>query len=123
MGHRKESEFGKGYAYCLGLFLAHAERDSEQLQKPSDGGKYYAPCVWFYGASDHLFDLQIPKQLPKKRRDEIKAWHKKCMDFRWCDDGLKCTKKDVYEALDYAKQLLLEWDEYCNVPCAKGNWE
>ena len=27
------SEFGKGLAYCLGLFLAHAERYSSDLKK------------------------------------------------------------------------------------------
>lgn len=60
------SEFGKGLAYCLGLFLAHADRlrSEKQTYKHSDhesiakelGATYSMIEVerWFSGAAEHL---------------------------------------------------------------------
>src|SRR5690348_8276229 len=62
-----ESEFGKGLTYCLGLFLAHAERWS----KDSGAGRVMGtdrPGSWFNSASDHLYELQIPEVLPESLR-------------------------------------------------------
>jgi len=116
----KNSEFGTGYAYCLGLFLAHAERD--QGGRKDDSGRYGAGTMWFYSAGDHLIDLKIPRTLPKKKREEIKAWHAKCTGYRFLEDGQTCTMKDVSEAVEYAKQLLLEWDQHNKVTCRKADW-
>lgn len=55
----ERSEFGKGYAYCLGLFLAHAERaGQDQKTYKSIGAEDRWPSMWFNAAADHLYDLQ-----------------------------------------------------------------
>jgi len=41
------SEFGRGFAYCLGLFLAHAEKDYGMVA-------HYD--LWFCAATDHLWE-------------------------------------------------------------------
>ncbi len=54
----KESEFGKGLCYCLGLFLAHKGRitsDVKTYKSIGDGNRAYS--MWFYGATDHLYEF------------------------------------------------------------------
>ena len=60
------SEFGKGLCYCIGLFLAHAERE---VKTERDAG------LWFNAASDHLIELQV-EDAPKSVRNRLKefAW-------------------------------------------------
>ena len=72
----EESEFGKGYAYCLGLFLAHEwkmfsdkSKAKEWAEKHPGDIQVYEASSWFNGAADHLFELEIPAALP----DEEKA--------------------------------------------------
>lgn len=110
------SDFGRGYAYCLGLFLAHAER-----RFPAFGGNEHS--LWFNGAADHLYDLEIPKILPKKKKKEIEKWRDRCLVLRLCMNGEKCTEKDIFIALEKAKKFLREWDKACDIPSEKGEWE
>lgn len=56
-----ESEFGKGFIYNLILFAAHFERAFNRGIKPLDM-KYYQYGLWFNGASDHLYELEIPEK-------------------------------------------------------------
>lgn len=112
------SEFGKGYAYCLGLFLAHAER-----MKAYKGNSSMGPDMWFYGAADHLFELEIPAALTEKKRAAIEAWKSSCLNCRLSLSGEPATWNDVEKALQYAKDLLLEWDAICGIPCEKGDYE
>ena len=101
-----KSEFGKGFTYCIGLFLSHAERKEE--------GDY---CLWFNGAADHLFELEIPDNFALK--EECEEWKSKCLHRRL----EKYTKKDLVWALKQAKKFLLEWDKQNNISCEKGEWE
>ena len=101
-----ESEFGKGFTYCIGLFLAHAER--KELE-----GHY----LWFNGAADHLFELEIPDNFILKL--ECAVWKKMCLRWRLAE----YSKKDLVWALEQAKLFLLVWDKQNNIPCEKGSWE
>ena len=79
---KNKSEFGRGLCYCLALFLCHSEREywatediNKNVKKIIDRAD-----MWFNGASDHLYDLQIPEDLPlslKKRLAKLcgKAIH------------------------------------------------
>ena len=51
-----KSEFGKGFVYNLILFASHFEREIFKVQNKKDFR------IWFNGASDHLYELEIPKQ-------------------------------------------------------------
>jgi len=103
-----DSEFGKGFTYCIGLFLAHAERDKE-----ADGSQ-----LWFYGATDHIFELVIPDNFVLKA--ECESWRDECRSFRY---NRKYTKDDVFNAVSKAKNFLLAWDKQCGIPAEKGEWE
>ena len=115
-----ESEFGKGYAYCLGLFLAHEWKmfQDKEMEKKFPG-RYCMASMWFNGAADHLFELEIPAALSEEKQKEIAEFKQKCLDWRLED----CTWEDAKWALDTAKALLLEWDRFCNIPAEKGGWQ
>jgi hypothetical protein len=100
------SGFGKGFTYCIGLFLTHAERKEME-------GHY----LWFNGAADHLFELEIPENFIL--RDECGDWRDKCINWRL----EKYTEKDKTWAIKQAKRFLLEWDKQNNIPCKEGEWE
>ena len=99
------SEFGKGLTYCIGLFLAHAERSDEICS------------LWFNGAADHLYELEIPDNFILKK--ECLEWQEKCLRWRL----KKYTEKDKIWALKQAIKFLLAWDKQNNIPCEKGDYE
>ena len=101
---KAESDFGKGFTYCIGLFLAHAERKEYEM-------------LWFNGAADHLCELEIPENFVLK--EECKAWQDKCLNWRLED----YTEKDKVWAIEQAKEFLREWDKQNNIPVEKGEWE
>lgn len=115
---KDNSSFGKGYSYCLGLFLAHAERmqqykQTEKIFKTTDG-----PTIWFNSAADHLIELEIPVTLSKKKQLEIEKFRNKCLDNK----TEVCSWKDVTEAIDKAKILLLEWDKHNKIKSIQADW-
>lgn len=95
------SEFGKGYAYCLGLFLAHAERED-----------YSVSHLWFNGAADHLYEF-------KARTKEEINFKDKCLTWRI----EKYTQEDKEWAIDKAKKLLLNYDKKNGYEAIEGTWE
>ncbi|MCK9326396.1 MAG: hypothetical protein M0P69_12965 [Bacteroidales bacterium] len=100
------TEFGKGFTYCIGLFLAHAERE--------DTGS----CgLWFNAAADHLYELEIPKKFKFKK--ECEEWQNKCLDLRLN----KANKKQKTWAIDMAKTFLLAWDRQCGIDCCEAEWK
>lgn len=118
------SEYGTGYAYCLGLFIAHEKGVDEWIAakaKTGDENNLY-PGMWFNGAADHLYELRIPTILPDDRRAEIESWRDQMIANRM-DFGNKVSFGDVFKAIEYAKALLLEWDKVCGVECEKGEYE
>ena|ERR1700760_378119 len=100
------SDFGKGYAYCLGLFLAHAE-------KISFGG------TWFNGAADHLYDMIIPPNYSETEEEEIEIFKQTCIKWRLEE----YTESDKKWAIQKAKDLLRAYDDKNGVVTEKGKWE
>ena len=117
------SEFGRGYAYCLGLFIAHEFRAAEYKQTAEKVHDVNMPSLWFNGAADHLFDLEIPEKLPPEKQKWIAEFKDRCLRFRLCMGDETCTWDDVYKALDEAKDLLREWDEFNGISTQKGKWQ
>ena len=104
----EQSEFGQGFTYCIGLFLMHAER--KDIEGVMMG-------LWFNGAADHLYQLEIPENFVLK--DECKEWQHKCLKWRLEE----YTKEDRDWAIEQAKKFLLAWDKQNKIPCEKGQWE
>ena len=107
-------EFGKGFAYCLGLFLCHSERDCSCYDKLED----YS--LWFSGAGDHLIDLCTDELiLGESIASQAKSLKNFVNGFRYLgsDDQPNATREDMENAIRMAKNLLLDWDQKCSVPC------
>lgn len=120
----EESEFGRGYSYCLGLFLAHAERLESTLdtykkmrQEPNTPEGLFADesavSIWFNGAGDHLFEFEA------KTEREIKFKHK-ILGWRLIS---RPTLRDAYWAIKEAKALLLEFDLKHGIAAMKAEYE
>jgi len=136
MGRRKESEFGKGCTYCLGLFLCHADAFGEQIEsyKRSFAGNAigkdiieHQPYIWFNGASDHLYELEVPDSFPPALKKRLERFREKVLDYGH-GKGLMCqiklTKDDVYKMVKEAKDLLRLIDkQVLKVETVKGDWE
>lgn len=104
------SEFGKGFTYCLGLFLAHAERFKDD------------PDLWFHAAADHLMQFDA-ENAPASLRGRCIGFRSKCCNFRFSIDGEDPTKEDVFWAVQEAKDILREYDLLNGFDAIKGEWE
>lgn len=108
---KKESEFGKGLTYCLGLFLAHAEREI-----------YHEDYnMWFNGASDHLYEIDADGY-PDKIQVKVDSLKSLALTF---GHGITDTasKSDFNACIQDAKDLLLLIDKYHGVKTIKATWE
>ena len=116
-----DSEFGKGLTYCIGLFLAHEAMHRAGL-KLKDG---WDANLWFNGASDHLYELQIPESYPDELKGRLLSFKERVLDHGH-GSGLmerNVTPKDIAWALEEAKALLREIDGISGVDTMKGSGE
>jgi len=118
-----KSEFGAGLSYCLGLFLAHAERYKSHIEmdfRKKHGWDTEVAWMWFNGASDHLFDLIIPASLPKSLKRRLKRFQSYCLTRR---DGLThVPMTDIDYAVAEAKHLLLVIDKAYKIKAKQGDY-
>ena len=131
---KEESEFGTGLVYCLGLFLAHAERDvglpkeyQEEMDKRMKSiGKEenysYSTEMWFNASSDHLYELQIPENFPEDLKKRLQSLKSKAIHW---GHGFHsdCKKEDKEWAIDEAKELLRLIDEYFKIKTIEATWK
>lgn len=102
----ENSEFGKGFAYCLGLFLAHAER------------KTCSPSFWLQGAGDHILEIIIPDGM-----NHAQEFVERVKYLALPLDGYSPTDIDKEWVIQTAKNLLLEWDIKCGIDAVRGDYE
>jgi len=120
------SEFGRGLTYCLGLFLAHAERYGEKLHDEKfrvEFERFRLAELWFNGASDHLYELEIPEALPKSLQKRLKRFQDKVLNWGHGFPKKKATEKDMIWSIQEAKNLLRLIDKAYGVETKKGDWE
>lgn len=119
MSKKIESEFGKGFVYNLILFAAHFDRELCDMKSLC---KYN---LWFNGASDHLYEFEIPKKWEKKtlgkkarklQRIALDIGHGKRMME-------KDNEKDFHECVKLTKEIGLLIDKELGVNPIKGKWE
>ena len=116
------SEFGKGLTYCLGLFLAHAERGGLSSNKDEWSSRLEIE-MWFNAASDHLYELQVPMFLSLPLRKKLKVFQKKCLEFGHGFNKDNPTDDDKSWAIQEAKDLLRQIDFELKVKVEKGDFE
>lgn len=110
----KESEFGRGFTYCMGLFLAHEHKHFDSSIALEDAG------LWFNAAADHLFELQIPDDASPKLKENISGFQKYCIERRVTP---RVPLGDREFALRMAKDILMQWDKENNINVIKGDYE
>jgi hypothetical protein len=120
---KTESDFGKGLTYCLGLFLCHAERDRHADEKLR---ALIGADSWFNGASDHLYEMEIPEALPEPLRKRLGEFQDKCLSWGHgfgMDGRAAATDKDREWAIDEAKSLLMEIDAHFGIATCEASWK
>ena len=116
---KKISDFGMGLSYCLGLFLAHAERE---IYMP---GKNIH--LWFNASSDHVYDLQVegaPESLKarlKEFRNKLLSWGHGFGFDKWPYGEPNNESKEW--AIQEAKDLLREIDGKRGIKTIKAQYE
>lgn len=109
----EESEFGKGLTYCIGLFLAHAERDIHN----DDYG------LWFNGASDHLYELDTFTIKDDDLKKRLEEWKSTILHWGHGFSPPLATKEDFQWSIQQAKDFLREIDNTIGAETTKGSWE
>ena len=127
MTNETESDFGKGLCYCLGMFLAHAERANEMRQQYKTIGSEFKEMwamSWFNGASDHLYEMEIPDSFAEPLRKRLAEFQDKCLEWgHGC--GIKSPEPittDVDWAIGEAKELLRLIDEQIGIATITAKW-
>lgn len=105
------NEFGKGCCYCLGLFLVHAHQDVQNN------------LVWINGASDHLFELQIPDHFPEELKLRLTNFRTKILEWRSLYFTQLVADVDRTWAITEAKALLFEIDKILQVDVDEAQWD
>ena len=126
-----KSEFGKGLCYCLALFLCHSERDNimnASFAKTDEEKKCLEiinrASMWFYGAADHIFDLEIPDNLSTRLKRRLKIFKSKVLYWRLpMGNQVESTKEDQEWAIQEAKDLIRLIDKFNGIETQKGQWE
>ena len=135
----KQSEFGKGCGYCLGLFVAHTgdfdkrlkcSKDIESSMKeryPEYDAEREAASMWFYAAADHLYEFEVPDTMTPPMSEKFTNRAEKFVEFVMArrltmkaED--KPTKEDVFWAVDEAKELLRLLDDERGIKTIKAEF-
>jgi len=91
-----EHEFNTGFVTALGKFLAHREK---KVGFPGND-------LRIYGASDHLFDIEIPEMTPKKLKAEIQKFVRDVFEVRLA----RISREEAEKLFRRADELLQEID-------------
>lgn len=121
---KEQSEFGRGFVYNLILFAEHFGRANEWT--PESMPESMAAGLFFNGASDHLYELEIPEQFKKKKLGKLA---KELQDFalsighgpRMMDNTVK--RDDIKKVIRMTKDLGLLIDKELGITPEKGQWE
>ena len=122
-----ESQFGRGLTYSLGLFLAHEgmQYKYHALKREHPGMFKDWPTTWFNGASDHLYELEIPDFLPSTLKVRLKVLQDKALEWGhgFPKGPEQATEDDITWCLDETRNLLVEIDRHLGVKVVKGAYE
>ena len=119
---KRESDFGKGCVYCIGLFLAHAERFTPRNAIEEE---YMSAPAWFNASSDHLYELQIPENFPEKLKNKIESFRLEALEIghgsMMSDE--KVTFETVKSSILKANEILMDIDNFMGVEVIKAEWQ
>jgi len=107
-----KSEFGRGFLICLLKFAEHAERYVQDKHKAEKSGLGLTDIanLWFYGASDHLLELQCPESFKGTRIEEcVKRLRDYVEKHRLAYNTLKGD--DIVAMMDLCREIALLVDK------------
>ena len=132
----EKSEFGKGLVICIVKFAEHAmylQHFLEMNKKIREGGttnpEYWndgqAISMWANGASDHLYDIEVPKGKEwDSIREQVKKLKDKGLDMGH-GSGLmsdKFTQKDADELIKLTRKIALMIDRKIGLKPDEGSF-
>jgi len=101
----KNPSFNTGFVTAITLFLEH--KDNWQLIRMENNR--VMSDLRLYGASDHLYDMEIPKMLSEKLYKRIVRWRSKCFHLRMAFlEERETTDKLFKEAEDILAKIDVE---------------
>ncbi len=110
-----KSEFGKGFVYNLFLFAKHHDRELVEINGRKDYG------LWFNGAADHFFDLQIPKQFKGTEVGHIALWLQTTgIEYRLNFGHI--TEEQFTEFFNKCEELMILIDKELGLKPVKADW-
>ena len=119
-----ESEFGKGLVICLVKFAEHFMVFGRQLEEYKKAGLKELGCVevWANGASDHLYEIEVPSEW-KNTEIETKVNELKDLGLEM-GHGFKRnhTKDDVEKLFNLTKEIAILIDKKLGLKPEKGAW-
>ena len=113
---QEKSEFGKGFVYCLGLFLKHDKlRTDAELR------------YWFDGAKDHIVECEVPQNTPQKIKDLFNLLGETIQEYNmfyaYTPDTLELDyKSGKAKCIELAEEILFEYDEFLGNLPQKAEW-
>ena len=126
-----ESEFGKGLVICLVKFAEHrwrweeqkADYDEMKQEGHSSFSESEAIKLHFNGASDHLYEIEVPPEWEQKK---IGRKVKQLRDFGLAMGhgftGREWTEADVTKAYEMCQEIALLIDKELGLKPQKGTW-
>ena len=148
----KKSDFGRGLIYNLCLFVKHFENkkftnldrykylhENPEITRSKGEQDWLTISIHIYGslekaisdnvvvfmnaASDHLYEMEIPKFLPADLRKKIQRLKETSLDMGHGFKNKLYTYKDAVKLLDLALEISRNIDCYLTIPSKKGRWE
>lgn len=126
MKKQKESEFGRGLVICLVKFAEHAERWHQWFDTESalEGfNESHRVEMFFSGASDHLYDIKIPKQWKGTPIDrKVKELQNFGLMIGHGFSGRTHTREDIDTAFNLCREIALLIDKALGLNADIGQW-
>lgn len=125
MNPEEKSEFGKGCVYCLLLFASHFGNDQwNEIMTRKSNEQYLTRKIraWANGASDHLFELEIPKGNEELEETLLELAEKGLRMGHSSTDTL-WTTKDLLKLRELTYKAGMLIDEGLRIEVSRGEWE
>uniref|UniRef100_A0A6M3LMS9 HEPN domain-containing protein n=2 Tax=viral metagenome TaxID=1070528 RepID=A0A6M3LMS9_9ZZZZ len=94
-------EFNNGFIIAITLFLEHKNQNLDLKEKGISD-------LRLYGATDHLFDLEIPKTLPINLQKRIKKARDKAFHLRLANEKDYSIADKIFKEFE---DILIKIDE------------
>ena len=127
----EESEFGKGLIICLVKFAEHRARWQEQKKlyeemsvgQPELFTVSHAIEMNFNGASDHLYEIEVPKAWKRKEiGKKVKELQSFGLEIGHGFTGKEWTEADVTRAYDLCQEIAILIDKELGLEPQIGQW-